>query len=243
MKDTIYTIPVTEIFDEEYFCPFCALYKRLEEEEVSYAVGPAMMEPDYRALTNAKGFCQNHIIMLNALPKVLPLALVLKSRMNNLSEKLKMPALPEKAKKKDVKLIDEYISNLEKTADTCVICDRIESNTERYFKTFIDLINEKEEFFSKVKNSGGFCIPHYIKILTHAKKALNTKELKKILPGLDELQQKKFNKLKSDTEIFIDSFDYKNAGKPCSAPGDTVTKSSFLLNGEFTPQKKTLKDV
>ncbi len=243
MKDTIYTIPITEIFDEECFCPFCTLYKRLEEEEVSYAVGPAMMEPDYRALTNSKGFCKNHIIMLNALPKVLPLALVLKSRMNNLYKKLEMPKLCDMPKKKDIKLIDEYIDNLENTSNTCVICDRIENNTERYFKTFIDLIKEKEEFFKRVKKSGGFCMPHYIKILTHAKKALNTKELKKILPALDELQQKKFNKLKSDTEIFIDSFDYKNAGKPCSAPGDTVTKSSFLLNGEFTPQKKTLKDV
>ena len=86
-------------------------------------------------------------------------------------------------------------------------------------------------------------MPHYIKILTHAKKALNTKELKKILPVLDELQPRKFNKYKTDTEIFIDSFDYKNAGKPCSAPGDTVIKSSFLLNGEFTPMKKSLKDV
>lgn len=243
MKETIYTIPVTEIFDEECFCPFCTLYKRLEEEEVSYAVGPAMMEPDYRALTNEKGFCQSHITMLNALPKVLPLALVLKSRMNTLSSVLRLPELSEKPKKKDRRLLDEYIDKLAETKDTCVICERIESNTERYMDTFIDLISEKEDFFSKVRQSGGFCMPHYIEILTHAKKALNTKELKRVLPGLYELQQKKFEKHRADTEIFIDSFDYKNAGKPCSAPGDTVTKSSFLLNGEFTPVKKTLKDV
>lgn len=243
MKDTIYTIPVTEIFDEDCFCPFCSLYKRLEDEETAYAVGPAMMEPDYRGLTNSKGFCKNHIIMLNSLPKILPLALVLKSRMGNLSEKLELPKLSDKPKKKDAKLIDEYISNLEGTLDSCVICERIEKNTERYFKTFVDLISENEEFFDKVKKSGGFCMPHYIKILTHAKKALNLKELQRILPALYSVQQKKFGKLQSDTGIFIDSFDYKNAGKPCSAPGDTVTKSSFLLNGEFTPQKKTLKDV
>ena len=86
-------------------------------------------------------------------------------------------------------------------------------------------------------------MPHYTKILKHAKKALNHKELLKIVSGLYELQKEKFEKHRSDTDIFIDSFDYKNAGKPCSAPGDTVTKSSFLLNGEFTPIKKTLKDV
>lgn len=243
MKDTIYTIPVTEIFEEECFCPFCTLVKRLEEEEIAYAVGPAMMEPDYRALTNSKGFCQKHIIALNALPKVLPLALVLKSRMGNLEESLKMPQISEKLKKKDKKALEEYIDNLEKNSGRCAICDRMNFNIERYFDTFVELIAKKDDFFETVKKSGGFCIPHYIKILKHAKKALNSKELLKVVSGLSELQEKKFGKYKSDTEIFIDSFDYKNAGKPCSAPGDTVTKSSFLLNGEFVPVKKTLKDV
>jgi len=243
MKETIYTIPVTEIFDEVCFCPFCTLEKRLEEEEIAYALGPAMMEPDYRGLTNKKGFCKNHIIMLNALPKVLPMALVLKSRMGTLEEKLKLPKIDERLKKKDKKLLDLYIESLDKEEGGCVVCDRMGFNIERYFETFVELIAKKDDFFEKVKKSEGFCIPHYIKILRHAKKALNSKELLKVVSGLSELQEKKFEKQKSDTEIFIDSFDYKNAGKPCAAPGDTVTKSSFLLNGEYTPIKKTLKDV
>lgn len=243
MKDTIYTIPVTEIFDEECFCPFCTLEKRLEDEEISYALGPAMMEPDYRGLTNSKGFCKNHIIMLNSLPKVLPMALVLKSRMKNLNESLKMPEITEKFKKKDIKKLEDYIENIEKTGSSCVVCDRMKNNQDRYMDTFVELIAKKDDFFKKVKESNGFCMPHYAKILKHAKKALNSKELLKVVSGLYELQQKKFDKYQSDTEVFIDSFDYKNAGKPCSAPGDTVIKSSFLLNGEFTPMKKSLKDV
>lgn len=243
MKETIYTIPVTEIFEEECFCPFCTLEKRLEEEEIAYALGPAMMEPDYRGLTNHMGFCKKHIIMLNSLPKILPLSLVIQSRMKNLKEHMALPEISEKLKKKDKKLLDEYIEKLSATTGLCVICSRIENNYERYFETFIDLISKKDDFFEKVRKSGGFCMPHYIKILEHAKKALNHKELLKIVSGLNELQTKKFNMWQSNNDTFIDSFDYKNAGKPCSAPGDTVTKSSFLLNGEFTPVKKTLKDV
>lgn len=243
MKETIYTIPVTEIFDEKCFCPFCTLENRLEEEELSYTLGPAMMEPDYRALTNSLGFCKEHIIKLNSLPKILPLSLVLQSRMKNLKEILTLPGIDEKLKKKDKKLLDEYIEKLMLEKNNCVVCARIDSNVERYFETFVELIAKKDDFFEKVKKSDGFCMPHYIKILEHAKKALNSKELLKIVSGLYELQVKKFNEWQFNNDTFIDSFDYKNAGKPCSAPGDTVTKSSFLLNGEFTPIKKTLKDV
>jgi hypothetical protein len=79
MKEKIYTIPITEVFESPCFCPFCALEKRLNDEEVTYALGPAMMEPDYRILTNEKGFCQAHMKELNSLPKILPLALVQQS--------------------------------------------------------------------------------------------------------------------------------------------------------------------
>ena len=48
MKETIYTIPINEAYDENCECPLCFLYSRLEKEAVEYALGAAMMEPDYR---------------------------------------------------------------------------------------------------------------------------------------------------------------------------------------------------
>jgi len=88
MKEKIYTIPITEIFEEKCFCPFCKLHERLSEEEIKYALGAAMMEPDYRARTNKLGFCREHMRELNALPKALAMSLVLDTHLDRVSEAL-----------------------------------------------------------------------------------------------------------------------------------------------------------
>ena len=55
MKETIYTIPLNESFDTDCECPLCVLKDRLETESVEYALGAAMMEPDFRIESNKKG--------------------------------------------------------------------------------------------------------------------------------------------------------------------------------------------
>ena len=63
--EQIYTIPVNEAFDAAretpaLGCPICALYHRLEENELDLILGASMMEPDIRIRTNAEGFCHDH---------------------------------------------------------------------------------------------------------------------------------------------------------------------------------------
>ena len=60
MKETIYTIPINEAFDIECNCAICAIENRIEKEEIEYTLGPAMMEPDFRIISNKKGFCKIH---------------------------------------------------------------------------------------------------------------------------------------------------------------------------------------
>ena len=49
MEEHIYTIPVNEAFeDESGKCPFCLLYEKLQEDELSLILGASMMEPDVR---------------------------------------------------------------------------------------------------------------------------------------------------------------------------------------------------
>ena len=40
MKETIYTIPVSEAFEADCACPFCYLYSKLESEAVSIRLAP-----------------------------------------------------------------------------------------------------------------------------------------------------------------------------------------------------------
>ena len=65
MKETIYTIPINEAFDTECSCAICAIENRIEKEEIEYTLGPAMMEPDFRIISNQKGFCKTHYKIRN----------------------------------------------------------------------------------------------------------------------------------------------------------------------------------
>ena len=64
MQETIYTIPVTDAFSTECECPLCELYKKFESDNVSYYLGPSLMQPENRIDTNDKGFCRRHFTML-----------------------------------------------------------------------------------------------------------------------------------------------------------------------------------
>ena len=46
MRESILTIPVTDIFKPKCGCPICRLRDTLEQRTVEYIMGAAMMEPD-----------------------------------------------------------------------------------------------------------------------------------------------------------------------------------------------------
>ena len=48
--EQIYTIPVNEAFDAADGCPFCALWRKLEENELDLILGASMMEPDVHTI-------------------------------------------------------------------------------------------------------------------------------------------------------------------------------------------------
>ena len=64
MKQTICTIPVTDVFIEKDGCPFCRLEKKLEESYARYITGDAKMEPTVRIETNKTGFCKHHLQLM-----------------------------------------------------------------------------------------------------------------------------------------------------------------------------------
>ena len=96
--ERIYTIPVNEAFeasaaDPSLGCPFCALYSKLQSDELDLILGASMMEPDVRIKTNEAGFCPDHFDMLFVRGKRLPLALMLESHLDVVRKKLKPGAL------------------------------------------------------------------------------------------------------------------------------------------------------
>ena len=59
--EKIYTIPVNDAYSSSCACPLCALKAKVEGDSLDYYLGPSLMEPDNRVLTNEQGFCGDHL--------------------------------------------------------------------------------------------------------------------------------------------------------------------------------------
>ena len=154
MKEKIYTIPINESFEQDCECPFCYLEKKLEKEAVEYALGPAMMEPDYRIISNEKGYCNKHFSMMLAMPNKLSLALVLETHLKEVCEKLEKyenAVASDKSRKKGLlnkhngTLLNEIADETAKTVGTCVICDKLNETFKRYTEVFFYMWEKDEE--------------------------------------------------------------------------------------------------
>ena len=63
--EKIYMIPVNDAYSGASECPFCALKNKAENDYLEYYLGPSLMEPDTRKITNKTGFCPEHMGKLN----------------------------------------------------------------------------------------------------------------------------------------------------------------------------------
>ncbi len=86
MRESILTIPVTDIFEPKCGCPICRLRDTLEQRTVEYIMGAAMMEPDVRMETNKLGFCKTHFEQMRACKNRLSLALMLQSHLQDMQK-------------------------------------------------------------------------------------------------------------------------------------------------------------
>ena len=243
MKETIYTIPINEALEKECFCPLCEMYKDLERSEVKYAVGPAMMEPDFREITNKKGFCKKHIADLNAESKALALALLFDTHLAEIENIMNVDLSEKKGLFKKDDGVEKFVSELTDIAESCVICERIESTFERYIDNFIYLFKKESDFTQKILKTNGFCMEHLSMLAKRAKEEFSNSDFKKYFLPLAEHQKKRVKMTHKYIKNFVDSFDYRNAGKPMDAPKDILIQTSKLLNGEFEPKEKKLDNI
>ncbi len=244
MKETIYTIPINEALEKECFCPLCEMYKELEKSEVKYAVGPAMMEPDFREITNKKGFCKKHIADLNAESKALALALVFDTHIAEIKKIFDTDMSEKKGLfKKGDNEAEKFVSELNRIAKSCVICERIKSTFKRYIDNFVYLLKKDEEFLEKVLKTDGFCMEHFSMLAKKAKEEFSTADFKKCFMPIAEHQKKRVEQAHKYIKNFVNSFDYRNAGKPIDAPKNILMQTSYLLNGEFEPKEKKLDNI
>ncbi|MBR5586623.1 MAG: hypothetical protein IKW02_01540 [Clostridia bacterium] len=245
MKEKIYTIPINDALDAGGFCPFCQMFDRLEKNAVSYAVGPAMMEPDFRQLTNAKGFCKKHMRDLHAQSKALPLALVMDTHLAELDSLLSTDFSGGKKSlfKKGESVKDGFAKKLSDVATSCVVCDSINDTFSRYFDTFVYMLKKEKGFLEKVLASDGFCIEHFARLAEIAANEMADAEFEKYFLPVINLQKKRVQEFNAHIKNFVNNFDYRNANNKAEVPENLLLKTGNLLNGEFEPKEKKLDNV
>ncbi len=210
--EQIYTIPVNEAFeasrdDHSLGCPFCALYNKLESDELSLILGASMMEPDIRIKTNEMGFCPEHYKKMLAMGKRLPLALMLESHLDHIHENLKsgVNSASVATKTKD---------SLKKIASSCYVCSRTERNFTAMLETAAILWERDEAFREKCALQPYFCLPHYARFLSAAKEQMNKKNFGSFYAAISETMEAYLDKLCSDVSWFCKKFDYRYTEEP-----------------------------
>ena len=241
MKEKIYTIPLSEAYEEDCECPFCKIEQRLEQEAVEYSLGASMMEPDSRVNSNEKGFCRRHYAqMLQTQGKALSLALVLDTHLAQVVEQTE-EILKKKQQgglfKKGQAKHEELAEFLDKIECSCVICEKLRSTLEKFACTFWEMYQKEADFHKTVNESKGFCMPHFSLLLHMAAKELHGAALAELTEELMAVEMKNLRRVNEDVNWFTKKFDYRYQDAPWKnakdAPPRAIAKIAKFI-GEDT---------
>jgi len=235
MVESIYTIPLTEALDENCDCLFCYLEEKIEREQIEYALGAAMMEPDFRILSNEKGYCRHHIGMMARAKKALPLALVLDTRCDEVLRKIKAADCFSKKsglfrKEKDAyKTLKDTVNELSKS---CLVCERVEKTMEKFLNTFWYLYSKEPEFKERFLSGKGVCITHFAKML-NALESVSGSKREVYAKELYDLELRVLEHEKEEVFNFTKKFDYRSDKTEWNVARDAHLNCAARLSGRF----------
>ena len=236
--ETIYTIPINEKFEDSMNqpscgCPFCALYRKLENAELDRILGASMMEPDVRIRTNEEGFCKIHYDMMFGMKNRLGMALTMESHLDVLKKDLSdsLLGLPG----------TRAVRRIEKLEKDCYVCSRIEYHFSRMISNAIEMWADDESFREKFAAQPYFCLPHYKRFLETAEKKLAKNRYKELAKAAEAVFEPYLEKLSKDISWFCKKFDYRYDKEPWYDSRDAVERTiKFLRSDLHVPDKKQL---
>ncbi|NCC83263.1 MAG: ABC transporter substrate-binding protein [Clostridia bacterium] len=242
-REQIYTIPVNDAFNQLTICPLCELERVQTDILTEFYLGPSLMEADHRLTTNEKGFCITHLTdMYNSQKNRLGLGLMLHTHLKDVTENLTevlAKAKPDERKgglflrqKTDWKAgFADAAASLRGRADSCVICERLQTTMERYLEVVFWQYEQDEDFRNKIRDGQGFCLQHTAVLLDGAAAYLSRPVAESFLIDLTELQTQHFRSLTEDVEWFTLKFDYRNQNAPWKNSKDALLRAIRRLEG------------
>ena len=229
--EQIYTIPVNEAFDRvteggECACPFCLLYKKLEEDELEIILGASMMEPDIRIKTNEMGFCARHYSKMLVRKRMLGMGLIMQSHLSEVEKKIKGSrfSLNQRA---------SSLSELSRLEGDCYVCSRIDKNVSAMTATAAYLWESDYEFRRKFAKIRFLCLPHYRALIDYASKKMSKKSYAEFHDTAKDIELEYIKTLSSDVDWFCKKFDYRYDAEPWYNSKDSVQRSIKFLSGDM----------
>lgn len=244
MKQHIDTAPIWDAYRQDCECPLCLLQAKVEASNVDYFLGESVMEPSQRIEVNKKGFCADHFKRMYDAGNRLGLALMthtyMKQSMQALgqnAQRARDAAAAEAGKPIFKRIVGQKGAGLAEVAseiltieNTCLLCERVEENMERYMYTVLYMYRHETEFPKLFAASKGMCLRHYAQALEMAPKHLSGELLKSFVDVLTDIEMKSFERLEGEIKWFTDKFDYRNQDKPWGNSRDAVKRSVNKLS-------------
>ncbi len=227
--EQIYTIPVNEEFDraaqeQTCGCPFCRLYKRLEEDELEIILGASMMEPDIRIKTNEQGFCHNHYAQMLKRKRMLGMGLMMESHLDAVEARLDGKGAFGAARSASIQCLGELETS-------CYVCGRIEKNMRAMIATAVYLFESEREFREKLSHVPFFCLPHYRAMTEYASKKMGRRMYADFFDAVHDIEKKYIKTLRDDVRWFCKKFDYRYDEEPWYNSKDSVQRAVKFLSG------------
>lgn len=227
MRESILTIPISEILEPKEGCPICRMRNMLEQRTVEYIMGAAMMEPDVRIETNRAGFCSVHFAQMLKQKNRLSLALMLQTHLDEVHSKLfsrKKLFEPKNARHQKLSEINE----------SCFVCEKIDWGMERLMRTFFEMYSNAETR-QLLSEQEFICLPHFDLLQSLAPKYLQKQELDSFVKLCGELTEKYILTLYEDVSKYCSMYDYRNTGKDADWGN---SKDSIERSIEFLTSRK-----
>ena len=229
MKENIYTIPINDAFSSDCECPICDFMSKEEKSRIEYSLGASMMEPDERIASNELGYCKRHTQMMYDFGNKLSHALVLETRLKQMSKEL---LDYKKSIKKPRKF---FASSKEPVAlahgQTCVVCKRLDKILSDFTSNLFYLYKKDAEFKEKFFSSKGFCLPHFELLINTAHSHLSGEAAYDFITKLCALQEKNLLRVTEDVEWFTKKFDYRYKDEDWKNSKDAVIRACLKISG------------
>lgn len=220
---------IVKHFEKDCFCPLCTIEKIVEQNVCREMLADACMDDDVRKRVNALGFCEKHFNTLLSMPSKLGLALQCGTRISSLeANAFTKPSNAFKAKKQGKQLLNQ--------TKTCLICDYIEGEMVKYYKTIAQMYACEPEWRERLSQTDGFCLTHYAKLLEYSVYAAN--KAKEYLNELYNLQQKRVDKTQELLARLCARHDYRNLGTPLGEAQNALPFAAELFYGKNLDKNK-----